>query len=156
MRYGFGSTFLAVAGALLLVLSPRAILAQKLALEQFRVNDVQLHAPEVDVRSALGAPDSSATADNDCVGRVTTLYYPFGSVSLANDKVISLTCAKNCRTRDGIQLGDTVEQLVTTYGRGAPFGREGHFYRAPKLDCGMGFDLRNGRIVAMSIECDLC
>jgi len=111
------------------------------------------------VSQVKGRPDSIGPARFEEIldDSVRTWYYREVLVTFYGARVQELECRTSaCRTADGIHLGNTERRLIAIYGQPyhPPAAPEYRSYAISGQDCWLGFAVRNGRVVAIKMECD--
>ncbi len=137
-----------------LVIEPSAVIGA----ERGVVQGIHPGMSEDSVRTLLGDPLRSGTESGDSVAR-TTLEYPMGTVRLAGARgVVDFLCGgDDCRTADGVGIGDSLDVILGTYGPTPPRGPmespEALDYRLGVSDCNLTFSLASGRVTALELGC---
>ena len=87
------------------------------------------------------------------------LEYPMGSIRIRRTGgVIEFLCGgDDCRTADGVGIGDSSDVLLSTYGPTPPRGPmdapEALDYRLGQTDCNLTFTLASGRVTSLALGC---
>ena len=110
------------------------------------------------VKKLLGPPLREGTDANDSVP-TTLLEYPMGSIRVrARGGVVDFLCGGDeCRTADGVGVGDSSDVLLGTYGPTPPRGPvddpEALDYRLGQTRCNLTFTLASGRVTSLDLGC---
>ena len=137
-----------------LVIEPSSVIGAERGL----VQGIHPGMSEDSVRKVLGDPLRSAAESGDSVPR-TTLEYPMGTLRLAGAKgVVDFLCGGDeCRTVDGVGIGDSLDVLLGVYGPTPPRGPvespEALDYRLGTTDCNLTFTLASGRVTSLELGC---
>ena len=113
---------------------------------------------EDSVRAVLGDPLRSAVEHADSVAQ-TTLEFPMGTVRIAGAKgVVDFLCGGDeCRTADGVGIGDSLDVILGAYGPTPPRGPmespEALDFRLGITDCNLTFTLASGRVTSLELGC---
>lgn len=137
-----------------LAIEPSAVIGA----ERGMILGLHLGMTEDSVRKLLGEPLRSGSENGDSVTR-TILEFPMGTLKLAGPKgVVEFLCGgDDCRTIDGVGIGDSLDVLLGTYGptppRGPAESPEALDYRLGVTDCNLTFTLASGRVTSLELGC---
>ncbi len=110
------------------------------------------------VKQLLGPPLREGVDASDTLP-TTLLEYPMGSIRIRRTGgVIEFLCGgDDCRTADGVGIGDSSDVLLSTYGPTPPRGPmdapEALDYRLGQTDCNLTFTLASGRVTSLALGC---
>jgi hypothetical protein len=110
------------------------------------------------LKAALGTPVREGVDLGDSVP-TTVLEFPMGTVKLRGGAgVVHFLCGgDDCRTMDGVGIGDTLDVILGTYGPTPPRGPlespEALDYRLGTTDCNLTFTLASGRVTSLALGC---
>ena len=113
---------------------------------------------EDSVRQLLGEPLRSGTETADSA-TVSVLEFPMGTVRVAGARgVVDFLCGGDeCRTGEGVGIGDSSDVILGRYGPTPPRGPmespEALDYRLGVTDCNLTFTLDSGRVTSLEIGC---
>lgn len=137
-----------------LAVEPSAVIGA----ERGVVLGIHLGLGEDSVRQLLGDPLRSGSETGDSVA-LSVLEYPMGTVRIAPGRgVVDLLCgADDCRTVDGVGVGDSLDVILGSYGptppRGPAESPEALDYRLGVTDCNLTFTLASGRVTSLELGC---
>ena len=123
------------------------------------INGVPTGWPADSVRALFGAPLREGLDGADTTGQTTLLEYPMGTLQLtAGRGVTGFLCGgDDCRTADGIGIGDSTEAILQTYGPTPPRGPvefpEALDYKLGDTPCNLTFTLSGGRVTSLALGC---
>jgi hypothetical protein len=110
------------------------------------------------VKKVLGAPLREGVDGSDSIP-ATLLEYPMGSIRIrGNGGVVEFLCGgDDCRTADGVGIGDSSDVLLGAYGPTPPRGPmdapEALDYRLGQSGCNLTFTLASGRVTSLALGC---
>ena len=110
------------------------------------------------VKQILGPPLREGVDASDTLP-TTLLEYPMGSIRIRRTGgVVEFLCGgDDCRTADGVGIGDSSDVLLGTYGPTPPRGPveapEALDYRLGQSDCNLTFTLASGRVTSLTLGC---
>lgn len=110
------------------------------------------------VKQILGAPLREGVDMSDTLPTLL-LEYPMGSLRIRRTGgVVEFLCGgDDCRTADGVRIGDSSDVLLGTYGPTPPRGPveapEALDYRLGQSDCNLTFTLASGRVTSLALGC---
>lgn len=119
---------------------------------------VRLGMPQDSVRGILGEPLRTGTDFVDSVAQ-TVLEFPMGTLRIATTRgVVNFLCGgDDCRTVEGVGIGDSLDVILGTYGptppRGPADSPEALDYRLGTTDCNLTFTLASGRVTSLELGC---
>ena len=137
-----------------LAIEPSAVIGA----ERGVVLGVHIGMSEDSVRKLFGDPLRSGVEFADTVAQ-TALEFPMGTVRLAGGQgVVGFLCGgDDCRTVDGVGIGDSLDVIVGAYGptppRGPAESPEALDYRLGVTDCNLTFTLASGRVTSLELGC---
>lgn len=137
-----------------LAIEPSAVIGAERGL----VLGVHVGMSEDSVRKLFGEPLRSGTEFADSVAQ-TALEFPMGTVRLVGTKgVVDFLCGgDDCRTVDGVGIGDSLDVILGAYGPTPPRGPmespEAMDYRLGVTDCNLTFTLSSGRVTSLELGC---
>lgn len=137
-----------------LAIEPSAVIGA----ERGVVLGIHVGMPEDSVRQLVGEPLRAGSESRDSVV-VTALEYPMGTIRLvAGRGVVDFLCGGDeCRTSDGVGIGDPLDVILGTYGPTPPRGPmespEAMDYRLGITDCNLTFTLASGRVTSLELGC---
>ena len=110
------------------------------------------------VKTVLGVPLREGVDAGDSTA-ATLLEYPMGSIRIGGNRgVVEFLCGgDDCRTTDGVGIGDSSEVLLGAYGPTPPRGPidapEALDYRLGQSKCNLTFTLASGRVTSLELGC---
>lgn len=119
---------------------------------------VRLGMPADSVTQILGPPLREGVDASDTLP-TTLLEYPMGSIRIRRaGGVVEFLCGgDDCRTADGVGIGDSSDVLLSTYGPTPPRGPidapEALDYRLGQSNCNLTFTLASGRVTSLALGC---
>ncbi len=137
-----------------LAIEPSAVIGA----ERGMVLGIHIGMTEDSVRKLLGDPLRSGVEFADSAAQ-TALEFPMGTLRIAGTKgVVNFLCGgDDCRTADGVGIGDSLDVLLGTYGptppRGPAESPEALDYRLGTTDCNLTFTLASGRVTSLELGC---
>lgn len=137
-----------------LAIEPSAVIGA----ERGVVLGIHLGMEEDSVRKLFGDPLRSGAESGDSV-MLSVLEYPMGTVRLVPARgVVDFLCGGDeCRTADGVGIGDSLDVILGTYGPTPPRGPmespEAMDYRLGMTDCNLTFTLASGRVTSLELGC---
>lgn len=137
-----------------LAIEPSAVIGA----ERGVVLGIHLGMAEDSVRNVLGEPLRSGMEFVDTVAQ-TALEFPMGTLRIAGPKgVVDFLCGgDDCRTVDGVGIGDSLDVILGAYGptppRGPAESPEALDYRLGVTDCNLTFTLASGRVTSLELGC---
>jgi hypothetical protein len=137
-----------------LAVEPSAVIGA----ERGVVLGLRIGMPLDSVKRLLGEPLRTGTEFTDSVAR-TALEFPIGTVRIAGTNgVVDFLCGgDDCRTQDGVGIGDSLDVILGTYGptppRGPAESPEALDYRLGITDCNLTFTLASGRVTSLELGC---
>ena len=137
-----------------LAVEPSAVIGAERGL----VLGIHLGMSEDSVRKVLGEPLRSGVEVVDTVAQ-TSLEFPMGTLRIAGPKgVVDFLCGgDDCRTGDGVGIGDSLDVILGAYGptppRGPAESPEALDYRLGVTDCNLTFTLASGRVTSLELGC---
>lgn len=120
---------------------------------------VRLGMPPDSVKGVLGPPVREGRDLTDSAAAVTVLEFPMGTIRVRGVAgVVDFLCGgDDCRTVDGVGIGDTLDVVLGTYGPTPPRGPleapEALDYRLGTSDCNLTFTLASGRVTSLALGC---
>ncbi|MEO6066368.1 MAG: hypothetical protein ABIQ41_00135 [Gemmatimonadales bacterium] len=119
---------------------------------------VRVGMPADTVKQLLGTPTREGTDLSDSLP-VTLLEFPIGTVRVRGSTgVVGFLCGgDDCRTVDGVGIGDSSDVILSSYGPTPPRGPfeapEALDYRLGTTDCNLTFTLASGRVTSLELGC---
>lgn len=110
------------------------------------------------VKQVLGAPLREDTEMSDSIA-VAVLEFPMGTIRVRGSTgVVGFLCGgDDCRTVDGVGIGDSSDVILSSYGPTPPRGPleapEALDYRLGTTDCNLTFTLASGRVTSLELGC---
>lgn len=110
------------------------------------------------VKKVFGDPLREGADAGDSLP-TTLLEYPMGSIRVrARGGVVEFLCGgDDCRTADGVGIGDSSDVLLSTYGPTPPRGPvddpEALDFRLGQTGCNLTFTLASGRVTSLDLGC---
>lgn len=123
------------------------------------INGISIGWPAESVQALLGAPLREGADPADTTGHTTLREYPMGTIQLtAGRGVTGFLCGgDDCRTADGVGIGDSTEAILQAYGPTPPRGPveapEALDYRLGDTPCNLTFTLSGGRVTSLALGC---
>lgn len=119
---------------------------------------VRIGMPVDSVKALLGQPIREGADRSDSMPE-TVLEFPMGTIRVRGAAgVVDFLCGgDDCRTVDGVGIGDTLDVILGTYGPTPPRGPleapEALDYRLGPTDCNLTFTLASGRVTSLALGC---
>ena len=119
---------------------------------------IRLGMPSDSVKQILGPPLREGVDASDTLP-TTLLEYPMGSIRIRRTGgVVEFLCGgDDCRTADGVGIGDSSDVLLGSYGptppRGPADAPEALDYRLGQTSCNLTFTLASGRVTSLELGC---
>lgn len=141
-------------GSRTIAIEPSAVIGA----ERGVVLGIHVGMEEDSVRKLVGDPLRSGSESSDSVV-VSVLEYPMGTLRIAPGLgVVNFLCGgDDCRTADGVGIGDSLDVILGTYGPTPPRGPmespEALDYRLGITDCNLTFTLASGRVTSLELGC---
>lgn len=126
--------------------------------ERGRILGVAVGMPEDTVLRMLGPAIRTGVDLADTSG-ARVLEFPMGTVRIRGGQgVVGFLCGGDeCRTPDGVGIGDSSDVIWSTYGPTPPRGPleapEALDYRLGSTDCNLTFTLASGRVTSLELGC---
>jgi hypothetical protein len=137
-----------------LAIEPSAVIGA----ERGTILGVHLGMSSDSVRQLFGDPLRSGSESGDSVA-LMVVEYPMGTIRVAAGQgVVGFLCGgDDCRTGDGVGIGDSLDVLLAAYGptppRGPAESPEALDYRLGTTDCNLTFTLASGRVTSLELGC---
>lgn len=119
---------------------------------------IRIGLPQDSVQGILGEPLRVGTELVDSTME-TAMEFPMGTLRIAGARgVIAFLCGGDeCRTPDGVGIGDSLDVILSAYGptppRGPAESPEALDYRLGSTDCNLTFTLASGRVTSLELGC---
>ena len=137
-----------------LAIEPSAVIGS----ERGVVLGIHVGMSEDSVRKLVGDPLRTRSESSDSTA-LSVLEYPMGTLRVAPVRgVVNFLCGgDDCRTADGVGIGDSLDVILGTYGPTPPRGPmespEAMDYRLGVTDCNLTFTLASGRVTSLELGC---
>lgn len=131
-----------------------------IAPERGSINGLHIGSSEAEILAAFGPPARAEENIDEIEGKpARTLFYDGIEVYLVGDEIYRLDCgARFCVTLDGIGVGDSARKVMAVYGqvqtRKRGDGREALAYPLTGFDAMLILDVKDGKVVALSLFFD--